>query len=74
MKLFFYLIIFLSSYTPTYSKLDSSKVNPHKLSVVLSSGMAVLAGSYIYVQNSWWSDQSTSFHFDDGSDPDMLET
>ena len=28
----------------------------------------MLGGSYIYVQNSWWSDQSTSFHFDDGTD------
>ena len=34
----------------------------------MGSGASVLGGSYIYVQNSWWSDQSTEFHFDDGSD------
>ena len=35
-----------------------------------SSAASVLAGSYVYVQKSWWSDIATDFHFDDGSDLD----
>ena len=65
----FLLILFvLSSNFSAYSQTDSSQVNPYKLGIVLASGASVLGGSYIYVQNSWWSEQSTTFHFDDGTD------
>ena len=33
-----------------------------------TGSVSVLAGSYIYVQKSWWSDIASDFHFDDGSD------
>jgi len=66
----YFLIYFLSFFVvkSSFSQSDTSKVNPYKLALVLSSGASVLGGSYIYVQNSWWSDQSTAFHFDDGTD------
>lgn len=67
----FLLLFFISLFLvvkPVYPQADSTDINPYKLALVLSSGASVLAGSYIYVQNSWWSDQSTSFHFDDGTD------
>ncbi len=66
-----YFLIYLLSFLvvkSSFAQSDTSKVNPYKLALVLGSGASVLGGSYIYVQNSWWSDQSTDFHFDDGSD------
>ena len=66
-----YFLIYLLSFLvvkSSFAQSDTSKVNPYKLALVLGSGASVLGGSYIYVQNSWWSDQSTEFHFDDGSD------
>jgi len=27
-----------------------------------------LGGSYLYIENSWWSEKQTAFHFDNGSD------
>ena len=69
MRNYFLLILFAFSSTfSAYSQADSSRVNPYRLGIVLASGASVLGGSYIYVQNSWWSDQSTAFHFDDGTD------
>ena len=69
MRNYFLLILFLLSINfHAYSQADSSQVNPYRLGVVLASGASVLGGSYIYVQNSWWSEQSTAFHFDDGTD------
>ena len=65
---FLIILFFFSTSFSAYSQADTTKINPYRLSIVLVSGASVLAGSYIYVQNSWWSDQSTSFHFDDGSD------
>lgn len=66
-----HIIVFLVSLfmiSKSYSQIDSTKANPYKLALVLSSGASVLVGSYFYVQNSWWSEQSTAFHFDDGTD------
>ena len=67
---FYFIIIFyfFSISSKANFRLDTTETNPLKLGVVLVSGVSVLGGSYIYVQNSWWSDQSTSFHFDDGTD------
>ena len=47
---------------------DTLKVSKKRIFIVGSSLMGSLAGSYYYVQNSWWSDKQTSFHFDSGSD------
>ena len=47
---------------------DSTSIHTGRLVLVGSSAASVLAGSYVYVQKSWWSDIATEFHFDDGSD------
>ena len=47
---------------------DSLKVNKKRVAIVSSSLCAALGGSYYYIQNSWWADKQTSFHFDDGAD------
>jgi VanZ family protein len=51
-----------------YAQQDTSSINRGRLAITGGSALAVLGGSYAYIQNSWWSDQSSSFHFDDGSD------
>ena len=51
-----------------HSQNDSTSVNKGRLVLVSSGAASVLAGSYLYVQKSWWSDIATDFHFDDGSD------
>ena len=50
------------------AKPDSTKINKGRVLVVSSSLAAVLGGSYLYVENSWWADKQTTFHFDDGAD------
>ena len=57
---FLIILFFFSTSFSAYSQADTSKINPYRLGIVLASGASVLVGSYIYVQNSWWSDQSTS--------------
>ena len=47
---------------------DSTSIHKGRLLLVSSSAASVLAGSYVYVQKSWWSDIGSDFHFDDGSD------
>ena len=50
------------------AKPDSTKINKGRVLLVSSSLAAVLGGSYLYVENSWWADKQTTFHFDDGAD------
>ena len=50
------------------AKADSTKINKGRVLVVSSSLAAILGGSYLYVENSWWADKQTTFHFDDGAD------
>ena len=50
------------------AKPDSTKINKGRVLVVSSSLAAILGGSYLYVENSWWADKQTTFHFDDGAD------
>ena len=50
------------------AKPDSTKIKMGRVLVVSSSLAAVLGGSYLYVENSWWSDKQIPFHFDDGAD------
>ena len=52
----------------SFGQQDTSKVNFGRLSITGGSALAVLGGSYAYINNAWWSDQSNDFHFDDGSD------
>ena len=50
------------------AQIDTIKVNKKRVLIVSSSLGAALGGSYWYIQNSWWSDKQTSFHFDKGAD------
>ena len=50
------------------AKSDSTKIKKGRVIVVSSSLVAILGGSYLYVENSWWSDKQIPFHFDDGAD------
>ncbi len=40
--------------------------NPKRFSVIAGSTGLVLAGSYLYLKKTWWSEGRTSFHFDGG--------
>ena len=60
-------LVFLC-FKSTHAQTDSLQIKPLRLAIVSSSTLAVLGGSYIYVKNAWWSENATSFHFDDGSD------
>ena len=50
------------------AKPDSTKIKKARVIVVSSSLVAVLGGSYLYVENAWWSNKQIPFHFDDGAD------
>jgi len=50
------------------AKSDSTKINNGRVILVSSSLAAILGGSYLYVENAWWSDKQIPFHFDDGAD------
>ena len=47
---------------------DSLRVNKNRVLIVGSSISAAIGASYLYVQNSWWSNTQVPFHFDDGAD------
>ena len=66
-KILVFTFVFLFAYS-SQAQTDSLQLKPWRLATVASSAVGVLGGSYIYVKNAWWSDASTSFHFDDGSD------
>ena len=50
------------------AKRDSIQVNKNRVLIVSSSLAAAVGGSYLYIQNSWWSERQVSFHFDQGPD------
>ena len=52
----------------TNAKNDSIKINKNRLLITSSLLGSSLVASYYYVENSWWSEKKTSFHFDDGAD------
>ena len=66
-RLFFLSFLVLLTYSIN-AKPDSTKIKKGRVLLVGSSLAAVLGGSYLYVENSWWSDKQIPFHFDDGSD------
>ena len=47
---------------------DTSKINKTRLYIMSGSLVASLTGTYFYIENSWWSEQSKDFHFDKGND------
>ena len=60
---FLIILFFLNTSFSAYSQVDTTKINPYRLGIVLASGASVFGGSYIYIQNSWWSDQAITFFF-----------
>ena len=66
---FLFLFIVIIFFTQNiFGQQEIVKVN-NKRVVIAGSGIALaLAGSYWYIENSWWSDRQIPFHFDDGSD------
>ena len=67
-KSLFLLVIFFVSSQNIFGQSDSLKVNKKRIFIVGSSLAGALGGSYLYVQNSWWSEKQEPFHFDDGAD------
>ena len=67
-KSLFLLVIFFVSSQNIFGQSDSLKVNKKRVFIVGSSLAGALGGSYLYVQNSWWSEKQEPFHFDDGAD------
>ena len=66
-SLFFLVILFVLSQN-IFGQSDSLKLNKKRVFIVGSSLAGALGGSYLYVQNSWWSEKQEPFHFDDGAD------
>ncbi|KRO70347.1 MAG: hypothetical protein ABR81_00440 [Cryomorphaceae bacterium BACL11 MAG-121128-bin16] len=67
-KSLFLLVIFFVSSQNIFGQSDSLKLNKKRVFIVGSSLAVALGGSYLYVQNSWWSEKQEPFHFDDGAD------
>ena len=61
-----FFLIGLSSEAKQTLKNDSIKKG--RVVIVSSSLILALGGSYLYIENSWWSEKQTAFHFDNGSD------
>lgn len=64
-----FLLIF-QSFNSYSQEIDSveNKVNIPGLITIGSVTPLALAGVYVYMDNVWWSERSTGFHFDDGTD------
>lgn len=67
-KTLFLLLILFFCNKNILAQQDSIKLNKKRVFIVASSLVGGAGLSYWYVQNSWWSEQQTSFHFDDGAD------
>ena len=68
LSLILFLIYALNTYSKEEIKTTSDSINKCKVLIVSSSIGAALYGSFLYVENSWWSDQQMNFHFDNGAD------
>ena len=60
-------LLFLNS-SYLYSQIDTLGVNNSRVLLVGSSLALSLGASYAYVENAWWKDISSEFHFDPGND------
>ena len=69
-RILFLSLLFIAIILPQniFAQNDSLKLNAKRIYIVGSSLAGALGASYWYVQNSWWSEQQSSFHFDDGAD------
>mgnify|MGYP001238017245 CR=1 FL=1 len=60
------VLIFLSQ--TILAQVDTLNIKKKRIFLVSSSLLGAVSGSYLYIQNSWWSDEQIPFHFDDGAD------
>ena len=67
-RLFIINLFFILFSTSCNSQSDTIKLNKNKLLIAGSTITLSLASTYYYIENSWWADNKTSFHFDDGAD------
>lgn len=68
MRILFLLSFFAFLSQGAFAQKDSTQIRPLRLALVGGGAASVLGGSYAYIQKSWWSDNASDFHFDDGSD------
>ena len=64
-KTLFFVTAFILLFNNIYSQTDTSKKRIYLVGGCLAGGTL---GTYIYIQNSWWSDKQVPFHFDEGAD------
>ena len=67
-RLFIINLSFIFFSTNCISQSDTVMPNKNKLFIAGSTITLSLASTYYYVENSWWADNKTAFHFDDGVD------
>ena len=66
---FLFLSFFLIGFSSEAKQnLKNDSIKKGRIVVVSSSLILALGGSYLYIENSWWSEKQTAFHFDNGSD------
>ena len=69
-KSLFFVLLFLlhGMFSNANSPTVNDSIKTERVIIISSSLIATLGGSYLYMENAWWSEQQTSFHFDDGMD------
>ncbi len=69
-RLFPLLVIVFFSHSSSCQIIEKNQVtlNKKKFTISITSLALVTGGLYYYVNNSWWSDESIDFHFDQGPD------
>ena len=58
----------LNSFSGQFIYQDSTKVKKNRLIIVGGTTSIFLGSSYYYLQNVWWNEKNTDFHFDSGAD------
>lgn len=64
-----FLVVFCIFFSKNvFTQTHKSALNKKRLIIAGSSLGATLGATYLHIQNTWWSERQTSFHFDNGSD------
>jgi len=64
----FLTLLFFNIYSRANSIQKKDIQEDRKIFLVGGGLTLTLAASYLYIENSWWSEKQTKFHFDNGSD------
>ena len=59
-----YFLFFNNIKADTISLNNDISIKKTRLSIVGSGVALSFVGTYYYIENVWWSDQSSAFHFD----------